>query len=331
MNMKLHIGMCLATVGTMTLSGCGAAPVEASDSDVATSQQTITPSQEYVDSTGKVRIKIWECDPGLQGHHPTANCAVQDGSYVLVGGGARIVPDRAQAMLVGSYPCAPSSGLPLAWCAESKDHDVSQIHQVRAYAIGMKYSNYTPDQLRSNLRMNQASGSGTNLVSAQVANPKSFGINYDTILSGGAWATGWSQGLLLTQSEPTLYYDWYGHAIVSWLATAKAHVHADSGTVTSYVITMNPNLVRGLVFPEFTSSPQTGFGSVRYNASYYSGYVLTGIGAVAGYSGAGRMLTTIDPRGYMLSSGQYAIVESKDHEISDSGVTGIYPMLVQGI
>lgn len=75
------------------------------------------------------------------GHTPSIDATVPDG-YILVGGGAWIHEEQpyggpgtgiAGGFLTANYPSTTQN-----WRAASKDHQVRCIHQIQAYAIGIK-------------------------------------------------------------------------------------------------------------------------------------------------------------------------------------------------
>src|SRR5262249_3291179 len=102
---------------------------------------TYTSVNGFIDATGTIHTKIYQCQwqgPAEQVH---AECPVEP-NYVLIGGGAEIEGEspliingpwaQPGALLTSCYPDT-SSNL-TTWKADSKDHLYPFSHRLRAYA-----------------------------------------------------------------------------------------------------------------------------------------------------------------------------------------------------
>jgi hypothetical protein len=113
-----------------------------------------------------------------------------------------------------------------------------------------------------------------------------------------------------------------------WFAMSKDHMVSDVATVTACAV----SLPAGRLCPfgncvgtverawDWSGPANVSTGYARQSQALRAGFALTGIGAWAGYSGAGRMLTAMIPfADFPGHSVPGATVYNKDHEIASSG------------
>lgn len=157
---------------------------------------------------------------GVRSHKLPPHFA-RDTGYVLVGGGAEVEDSAAGGGLLTTNAPANTA----TWVASSKDHITGHSHRIRAYAVGMKLSGMTEATLRSLVTITRATSAVSNRPTASVSVP--VGHN---LLSGGAQVTYNGAGLLLTESYPSGDF--------AWRASAKDHQIADTGSITTAVISV---------------------------------------------------------------------------------------------
>ncbi|SFD84009.1 hypothetical protein SAMN05518672_103454 [Chitinophaga sp. CF118] len=282
--------------------------LEATDS---TGSKSGTPSNARVaygtDGSGTVQIVIITQE--TTGAHPQTDVAVPQ-DYVLIGGGAVVTPELttgAGALLTASYPDDNLT----TWHAASKDHLTSFNHTLVAYAIGLKLTGVTRDQLKSYMQVfSNTSGSGQHPTTSV-----SVGSGY-TLIGGGAKVVYSGAGNMLVKSMPL------GD---TWYAGSKDHDVASSAVVTSYAIgikTAIPNFGNLEIGQESNSNfVPSGFGVVTVNID--NSWVLACPGAQAFYNNAGRMLTAIE------ANIRDVKVTSKDHKVYDGGTTYAYAVKIR--
>jgi len=138
-----------------------------------------------------------------------------------VGGGGEVKGNgQAGAMLTMS---TPTNGLK-SWLAASSDHQIPYVHQLRAYAIGMRVrmspnGNFLPeDKLRSQMYIRWAAdtvATGHHSLTATLSGAPEYQPG-DLMVGGGAYVSTWGgAGQLLVSSLPI--------GVTGWAAESKDH------------------------------------------------------------------------------------------------------------
>lgn len=320
----VKFGLGVATFGLLVGGGAGCG-MDATDEGVESTRSALVPTQDFVDPSGLVTLRVKTCSFVGPSQSPFAFCQVDPG-FVLVGGGAEVeYPPLACSggLLTTSMPNGPS------WVARSKDHVAPCAHRLRAYAVGMKLDGMSSDILQSLVKVSSVTSStASNAPSATV---KATLGNW--VLSGGATTNppAGSPGQLLTGSFPETV-----DGLPAWTATSKAHQLNAPMTVTSFAITIPVCLGN-----QWTAHPNycLTVSPLQAQGTSYSGYSVTqlsvpagtlplGVGGLARYTGAGRMLTQMVP---LFAPGlPGAAVTSKDHNVADPiGVTAVWTMSIR--
>ena len=85
-------------------------------------------------------VKLFQSSTSTAVAHPATSVSVAPG-YVLAGGGARaepVTPGRNGNFLFSSIPAAVGGSVYNGWSVHSKDHGVTDIANITAYAVGIK-------------------------------------------------------------------------------------------------------------------------------------------------------------------------------------------------
>jgi hypothetical protein len=255
------------------------------------------------DWSGKVQSAMWICLNHTPQAHVTIQCAVDPG-WVLVGGGAWADASGGGgpgALLTASYPFDPNELT--TWEASSKDHVQSSPHILSVFAIGLKLSGYSRDQLRNAIYVNQQSGGPAPHPDASAALNNDSTVMLD--LGGGSRVDWHGAGNLLT-------------FLMGGTGISKDHLFADPATITSYRILMSPFVSFGeLELGLESDNVNTTSGVLQAHVTLPSGVVPVGLMAASIYNGPGRMLSRLSPASALDMT--HFVAESRDHLAADGG------------
>jgi hypothetical protein len=270
--------------------------------------------QDFADWSGQVHIRLF-LGPWVYGQINNTTVSV-DTDYVLVGGGAEIYGlGNPGALLTASYPDLNLT----TWHAASKDHEKPFPHYLRAYALGLRLDGVSSTELRNYMVLVTQTSVQAQHPNAVAALPPGY-----LLIGGGARANWSGAGLLLTESYPNAF---------QWVASAKDHRIASSGTVDAFAIGITSGSIPGFgslsaTYNSVTTFISTGYGSASVLVP--TGQVLSSVGGRAQYSSAGRMLVQMipysDPPAFSRPG---AYVTSKDHFSVDGGYTTAYVVSIQ--
>ncbi|MDO8267419.1 MAG: hypothetical protein Q7T32_06255 [Moraxellaceae bacterium] len=167
--------------------------------------------------------------------HPAATVTLGAG-YVLTGGGARATPATSGGngnFLFSSIPYASGGGSTYnGWAAQSKDHGISDVANITAFAIGIKAAGAGVNTPTSNV----FSGKPSTLLS----NPSAFTNGYNGVLpginctmTGGGAYDNWGNayGNLLTAIYPI--------GTGAWQAFAQSYGQDNPSVLTAYAVCLN--------------------------------------------------------------------------------------------
>ncbi|MVT09298.1 hypothetical protein [Chitinophaga tropicalis] len=272
---------------------------------VLKSESPILASVEYgTDWSGTVQIAI--VDAIQTGTQPKLDIKVPDG-YALIGGGAGATPlvDSSNAFLTASYPDADFT----TWHAASTYHIRPREHTLFAYAIGLKVTGFTKEQLTSYMLL-------FSTTSRVAPHPDTFAsvTNFYTLIGGGAKVN--SAGNLLVHSYPS------GSA---WFAGSKDHIYDAPSSITAYALGIKTELLQRasleIVRDSAASYVSSGIGATPIFID--STWVVGCPGGAATYAGVGRMLIDIKPQI------RHAAALSKDLDYPDGGTTAVYVLKIR--
>jgi len=277
-------------------------------SPAATARKAASPllkSIEYgTDWSGTVQIAI--VTSYTTGTDLQLDVKVPDG-YALIGGGAVASPlvSTSAAFLTAAYPDLDYT----TWHAASTDHMHTFVHTLYGYAIGLKVTGMTKQELTSNMWL----FSNTSSVASHPATSVTIENAY-TLIGGGAKVA--SDANLLVYSYP------YG---TSWFAASKDHEVSAPATITAYALGLKTAVLEQKNLEVVRDSIATVTSGGISSASIFvdTTWVAGSPGALATYKGAGRMLQGIAPHL------QDATVTSKDLDVSDSGTTAVYALKIR--
>ena len=294
-----------------------------------TDQGCYTATADWTDVSGTVVMRAYQCRNDEPSGHPVANCKVED-DYVLVGGGAEVEGEpQPGALLLQSEP-----GNDLAtWWARSKDHWYPQVHNLRAYAIGMKLKK--PDgsfipaaELRSQMYVHYAKSCAAPGACATPHPSVSIGIADspshqagDLRIGGGGYALGgWDTLQLLTASFPS--------GSEGWTVAAKDHIVNGPGVVEAAVIGIRRCPAGfGCLVVNVQSTGDQGVGTgYQHMTNWTTGQYATASIGGSSVGTAGRLLTDLIP---LLANRGGVDVWSKDHYAVDSGYMNAFTVVVR--
>lgn len=262
-------------------------------------------SVEYgTDWSGTVQIAV--VTTTVTGYQPQLDIAVP-GGYTLIGGGAVAAPlvNESSAFLTASYPGADFT----TWHAASTDHIFSYQHTLWGYAVGLKVTGFTKNDLITNMWLFSNTSRIASHPDTSVSVP-----NVYTLIGGGAKVD--STGNLLVYSYP------YGS---SWFAGSKDHDYVSPSTITAYALGIKTQLLTmanlEIVRDSVGSYTPSGIGSssIFTDTSWVAGCP----GGRTTYAAAGRMLDGIKPHV------KDATADSKDLLYADGGVTSVYVLKIR--
>jgi hypothetical protein len=307
--------------------GCGAQPGDSTDPVTGEVENALT-TTDYTDGTGRVVIRVFQCDWVGPAAHNQTSCTVGSG-FVLVGGGAEVAQGN-QAHTPYPQPGAlltqsePSPTL-LTWLAGSKDHQFSDSHFLRAYAIGMRIKR--PDgtflsaaDVMTQIYLSLPSDSTQSphpSVTADISNSFSFQFG-DIRLGGGAHVVGSPDfNQLLTSSFPA--------GSTQWSASSKDHFVSAPGIVEAVAIGIHPcaaiyggGCLNAQVFSSGSVAVGTGYREITRNIG--SPFATVSIGGISSYNGPGRLLVNMIPNMSTANGVRGgSTITTKDHGAADTG------------
>jgi hypothetical protein len=327
----LQIACVLATLG----AGCGAGPEQ--DHESVGEQASAVAVGNWSDDSGKVKITLYQGPWTTAAHQNKASATLGfTPTETLCGGGAEILGEtNPGALLTGAEPVSFSQ-----FRAASKDHSVSQLHQLRAYAlaISIRAPNgvfLASSSVQSEMYIIWHDEPSNGLPQAHPEGHSDPGndphfLAGDIALGGGAWA---HDGAFNPSNSPTTDVAW-NHAgqLLSmsggqnsmsddvWITNSKDHVISDPGFLETAAIMIHrcSTLWTGCLQPgrfEVSFFVGSGYQPLTLNSSWP--WAATSVGGGDIYNGAGRLLTDLIPT---VGSGRGGVtVRTKDHVVADGG------------
>jgi hypothetical protein len=154
--------------------------------------------------------------------HPEASASMPD-PFLLVSGGFRVDWNGAGNLGTASFPENNFS-----WKVRSKDHDISDPSNIRAFAIG----------IRRDLPVGAVTTFVRSADSATSAHPRSVvALPTGFAMTGGGAEVHWSgDGNLLWMLQPATRTDRQ-----EFSSASKDHIHPSPATITSYILGIRVN------------------------------------------------------------------------------------------
>ncbi|MBF6300539.1 hypothetical protein IU459_23765 [Nocardia amamiensis] len=249
----------------------------------------------FTDASGKITVSVFSHRGSpAQAHWIDQTVLVGDPDMIAIGGGGTAARVPAGALLTASYPNDDLSG----WVVSSKDHQVSNPHQLETYVIGMKIQGMTRQQLLDAVLV-QPSDSGV------APHPESeAGVpSNEFCLVGGGFRVDWhGAGNLATATFPS--------TVTTWKSRSKDHSISDPANLRSFAIGLRRNLPAGQAISAITRADSGQAPHPRAVASVAPGFALTGGGGEVHFNGPGNLLWNLQPS---TSQDPSFTAASKDH------------------
>ncbi len=283
----------------------------------------LSTSNTYIttDITGTIEIykssvhtagSSWSQDP----NDLTVTSNVPAG-FLCIGGTATMIinGNDAGSLLTESGPLTGSAEF-TGWKVRAKAHHSENEHNwyLQSQAIGIRLKDNNGNYIPANVLKQYVKIFSSTSSSAPHPYKRTDVTSDYHLISGGAKVNWSGYGNLLTASYPSG---------TGWIARGKDHMYPSPATITSYAIGIKktiPNFGSLSVSTGSNCENTSGFAQevvlTRNDPNNTS--VITGFGALALYNNDGRMLTR------MVGSNHSVVVNSKDHEILDTGATCAY-------
>lgn len=246
------------------------------------------------------------------------------------------------ALLTASYPNLDMSG----WLVSSKSHPTEDPHyrdphNIIGWVIGLKVKGLTRQQLFQNIRVFTKESHvpltySQPPVDAYVPVRKAISDRSYYLLVGGGFQIEWERpGVLATASYPVSVQEKKWN-VSAWEVCAKSHGMDARANLTSYAIAISRILApapinsktglieKGVIDSVINSKKGTNpSGCPETNAILQKGYVITGGGGIANYSGNGQLLWELRPS-IDATEQQIFTAASKAHMVDDDCTVDAY-------
>lgn len=265
----------------------------------------------FHDESGLVTVGVFRSQSASKLSHHFDLAAEVPEDMVAIGGGGVAVEFPVGGLLTASYPNEDLS----AWLVSSKDHHTADPHFLTAYAIGLRITGMSREQLLAAIHINtNESGLGEH-PEATATLPARF------LLVSGGFKVDWktrpdSFGNLATASFPSTN--------LSWTGRSKDHEVASPANLRAYAIGLRGDLPVGRVevaIERQTSSTSQHPSSV---ADVTPGFALTGGGAEAHWQTSGSLLWKLEPM--TQTSNQEFRAGAKDHITAEPATITAYAL-----
>jgi hypothetical protein len=267
---------------------------------------------EYSDWSGKIHLKVFWERTYVKGHYQEISASITS-EYALVGGGAWAFDYTGNGAFITQSRPDPNNIN--AWRGRSKDHAVTDLHNLYVYAIGMRIDEVDPAFLRSQIVVVQSNPSPPSDLPTNTINVP---WNY-LLIGGGAFDDYHGYGNILTRSYPNGF---------NWEVRGKAHSHSDPSSITAYAIGINNISFPNVGYLRVTVNPITessGYGETYCYSPVVSGAALTCPGGLVTYNGWGRLLVGLYPSNLI----PVAQLISKDAQHHDWGENTAYAVGIE--
>lgn len=254
-----------------------------------------TQRNTFRDASGRVTVAVFSHRGSpAQAHWIDETVLVGDPDMIAVGGGGTAARTPQGALITASYPNDDLTG----WVVTSKDHQVSNPHELETHVIGLRIDGMTRQQLADAVLV-QPSDSGV------APHPESeAGIpSGQFVLVGGGFRVDWhGAGNLATASFPSTEF--------SWKARSRDHSIPDPSNIRTFAIGLRRALPVGTALSAISRSDSGQAPHPQAVASVTPGFALTGGGAEVHIDGAGSLLWNLQPS---TSQDPHFAAGAKDH------------------
>ncbi|MDC3959795.1 hypothetical protein [Polyangium jinanense] len=260
------------------------------------------------DASGLVTVAVFERIAGNEQQHFQDFAIDVPPDFVAVGGGIEGTNYPAGNLITASYANDNLS----AWMVSSKDHSVANPVRIRGYAIGLKISPLSREELMRYIQV-AANSSGF----AQHPDV-SVGVPGGYVMIGGGMKVEWmGAGNLATASYPETPFN--------WRARSKDHEHYSPANLRVYAIGLAEYIPGvGRVRVEIASATSGTAPHPSSAANISPGFALTGGGALVHWSGAGNLLWRLKP---ITQGNQHGFeAASKDHNVPSPATITTYAL-----
>jgi hypothetical protein len=262
----------------------------------------------FQDASGKVTVAVFSHKGSpAQAHWINEEVLVADEEMIAIGGGGTATDSPQGALLTASYPNDDLSG----WIVSSKDHEVSNPHELITYVIGMKIAGMSKQQLLHLVSVTRSD-------SGEAPHPEAeTGVSSEKfVLVGGGFRVDWrGAGNLGTASFPSTEF--------SWKARSKDHDISDPSNLRVFAIGIRRDLPVGQVIGAISMAGSSQAPHPAAVATVEEGFALTGGGAEVHFNGAGNLLWKLEPA---TSRDPSFSAASKDHVDSDPSTITAYAL-----
>lgn len=263
----------------------------------------------FTDASGLATVAAFMGEAGSdQSHFDDFAVEVPD-DFVVIGGGVEGARLPQGALLTASYPNTQLS----AWLGSAKDHQASSPFKIKVWAIGLKISGMTKDDLINSIHIASTTGSVAHYPEATALPPAGY-----VIISGGFRVNYFGgDGNLATASFPENAF--------AWKAKSKDHFLSNDAEITSYALAIKENLPIGKRVEVFIKSVQSSSAAhPSASADIPPGYVMTGGGGEVHWQNPGNLLWRLYP--LIQTTNQEFTASSKDHMQSSPATITAYAM-----
>jgi hypothetical protein len=260
------------------------------------------------DVSGRITVSLFQEIATHPQQHFTDFPIPVDSDMIVIGGGGR-GDETIGALLTASYPKRDLT----AWLVSSKDHMDVNPHHLLGFALGMKISGMSRDELCNAIGVFTQTSDLAPHPEATIVLPNNF------MLLGGGFQIFWrGAGNLATASFPSPADEWTG-----WTARSKDHMDADPGFITTYALGIQQYLPVGTIRLHVQCATSPVVPHPRSTAVLPNGLVVTGGGAEVHWMGVGNLLWGLEPHGAGFTAA------SKDHCLSDPSSLTTYVLGIQ--
>jgi hypothetical protein len=229
-----------------------------------------------------------------QAHWINETILVGDPNMIAIGGGGTAARAPAGALLTASYPNDDLTG----WVVSSKDHQISNPHELETYVIGFKIDGMSRDQLADAVLVIPSDSGVAPHPESEAGIPSN-----DFVLVGGGFRVDWQgAGNLGTASFPSTEF--------SWKARSKDHSIPDPSNIRTFAIGLRRSITVGQAVSAISRADSGQAPHPAAVAAVAPGFALTGGGAEVHIDGAGSLLWELKPS---TSQDPHFGAGSKDH------------------
>lgn len=260
----------------------------------------------FHDASGRVTVSVFNhVGSPPQQHWVEEEILVGDGDMIAIGGGGNTQSDNPGAFLTASHPNGDLSG----WVVSSKDHQITNPHQLITYVIGLKIAGMTREQLRNAVFVSRGESSVAPHPEAET------GVPNDTfVLVGGGFRVDFhGAGNIATASFPSTE--------TSWKARSKDQAISDPSIINVFAMCLKRDLPVGQIQHMITRADSSQADHPAAIVNIAPGFALVGGGAEVHTTGNGNLLIKLEPS---TDNNPTFEAASADHKVPDPTTLTVY-------